>query len=180
LKIAPRQDLNRRKDILSLQNSRVNSLTSSQFWTIHKPPLLCTVLPDLSSSSFAPKLSRRKLITFPTNAITFPPFITHPHTFESNQVPFLIAMSPKQRMTHLSQSKQKMNPAASAGVVLPLNSGRVSTSRTPHLPISVNSMPDDLKNMSLEQFLAFVPLEDCPVQPAEVPLTDEHQLTQKS
>jgi hypothetical protein len=40
-------------------------------------------------------------------------------------------------------------------------------------------MPDDLKNMSLEQFLAFVPLEDCPVQLAEVPLTDEHQLTQK-
>jgi hypothetical protein len=136
-------------------------------------------LPDLSSSSFTPKLSRQKLITFPTNVITFPPFITCPHTFESNQVPFLIAMSPKQCMTHLSQSKQKMNPAASAGVVLPLNSGRVSTSPTPHLPISVNSMPDDLKNMSLEQFLAFVPLEDCPVQLAEVPLTDEHQLTQK-
>jgi hypothetical protein len=67
-----------------------------------------------------------------------------------------------QRLTHQSQSKRKTNPAASTEVVLPPNSGRVSTSPTHHLPISVNSKPEDLKNMSLQQFLAFVPLEDCP------------------
>jgi hypothetical protein len=148
----------------------VNSLTSSQFWTIHPTPLVCTVPADLSSSSFAPKPSRQKLLTFPTDAITFPPFIDPPihrrHTFEINQAPFLIAMSPNaiasQRLTRQSQSKRKTNPAASTKVVLPPNSGRVSTSPTHHLPISVNSKPEDLKNMSLQQFLAFVPLEDCP------------------
>jgi|Transcript_27054 hypothetical protein len=33
--------------------------------------------------------------------------------------------------------------------------------------------------MSLQQFLAFVPLEDCPTEPAQVPLTGEHLLSQK-
>jgi hypothetical protein len=84
-----------------------------------------------------------------------------------------------QRLTRQSQSKWKTNPAASTEVVLPPNSGHVSTSPTHHLPISVNSKPEDLKYMSLQQFLAFVPLEDCPTEPAEVPLTGEHLLSQK-
>jgi hypothetical protein len=76
--------------------------------------------------------------------------------------------------------KQKTNPAASAKVVLPPNSGNsVSTSLTHGLPISVSSKPEDLRNMSLQQFLAFDPLEDCPIEPAQVPLTDERMLTQK-
>jgi hypothetical protein len=33
--------------------------------------------------------------------------------------------------------------------------------------------------MSLQQFLAFDLLEDCPIEPAQVPLTDERMLTQK-
>jgi hypothetical protein len=84
-----------------------------------------------------------------------------------------------QCLTRQSQSKRKTNPATSTEVVLPPNSGRVSTSPTHHLPISVNSKPEDLKNMSLQQFLAFVPLEDCPTEPAQVPLTGEHLLSQK-
>jgi hypothetical protein len=73
-----------------------------------------------------------------------------------------------------------MNPAASAKVVLPPNSGHsISTLLTHGLLILVSSKPEDLRNMSLQQFLAFDPLEDCPIEPAQVPLTDEHMLTQK-
>jgi hypothetical protein len=87
-----------------------------------------------------------------------------------------------QHITGQRQLKQKMNPATSAKeVVLPPDSGcGISTSLTHRLLISVSSKPDDLRNMLLQQFLAFDPLEDCPIEPAQVPLTDEHMLTQKS
>jgi hypothetical protein len=56
-----------------------------------------------------------------------------------------------QRITRQQrQSKQKTNAAASAEVVLPRNSGRVSTLPTHHLPISVNSKAEDLSKMSFD------------------------------